>query len=72
MVTDGRVLVICEVKARTTASHGTGFDAVGEAKQRQIRKLTVELLRELRWSGAFRFDVASVVAGRIDLIEDAF
>jgi putative endonuclease len=69
----GRTLVVCEVKTRTSAAFGTPAEAVTAAKQAKLRLLA------RRWlaTGGFRpreirFDVASVLAGELDLIQDAF
>lgn len=72
LVSDGRVLVVCEVKTRTSDRFGSGFEAVTLAKQDRIRMLTGRYLAEHRWPGPVRFDVASVVSGRIDVLLDAF
>jgi putative endonuclease len=36
---DGDVLVVCEVKTRTSTDHGTPHEAVGEAKLDRLRRL---------------------------------
>ena len=69
---DERVLVFCEVKTRSSDRFGTGFEAVTVDKQRRIRHLAAAFLRTSAWRGPIRFDVASVVAGRIDVLENAF
>ena len=72
VVTDGRVLVVCEVKTRTSVAYGSGLEAVTADKQRQVRTLGSAFLRARQWRGAVRFDVASVVGGRIEVVQDAF
>jgi putative endonuclease len=75
----GELLVFCEVKTRSGAALGAGFDAVTARKQRKLRKLAEIFLANtgLR-PGAVRFDVASVTRsgpGRspnVELFEDAF
>lgn len=68
-----RHLVICEVKTRSSARFGTGAEAVDHRKQRQLRSLCRRWIAE---TGArprtIRFDVATVVAGQLDIIENAF
>lgn len=70
----GSQLVFCEVKTRTTDAFGSGLDAVGWTKQQRLRKLAFAWLdahpaEEYR---AIRFDVASIVAGVIEVVEAAF
>jgi putative endonuclease len=69
----GTTLVICEVKARTRASHGHPLEAVTPAKQRRLRGLTLEYLQGQagRWA-ELRFDVASILDGKLEVIESAF
>lgn len=68
-----RVLVICEVKARSSAHYGVPAAAVDWRKQRRLRQLAAAFLRahDLR-PGSIRFDVAAVHPGKIDIIESAF
>ena len=69
----GRELVICEVKARTSDRFGTGADAVTPVKQERLRKLAIEFLREAHLPGLIiRFDVVSITAGEMTVIESAF
>ncbi|MFT5530237.1 MAG: putative endonuclease [Candidatus Poriferisodalaceae bacterium] len=74
VLTRGRVLVICEVKTRTSTRFGDGFAAVTRTKQVRIRHLATLFLRE--WQGArpaqIRFDVASVTPTSVEVIEEAF
>ena len=71
-----RELVFCEVKTRSGDRYGRPFEAVGRAKQLRIRRLAAEWLRSRRPVGGaaydVRFDVASVVAGRVEIVEGAF
>lgn len=70
----GAVLVFCEVKTRTTDRFGSPVEAVTRAKQLRLRRLAAKWLaadssvrpREIR------FDVASVLAGRLEVYEAAF
>ena len=71
----GRCLVICEVKTRTSAAFGHPAEAVTPAKQQRLRVLATRWLAtteaELR-PAQIRFDVAAVLAGRLEVIEAAF
>ena len=59
----GRMLVFCEVKARTSAHWGVPAEAVGPIKQNRIRRTAAEwLARHPRPKGELRFDVVSVAA----------
>lgn len=71
---DVPIVVFCEVKSRARATFGNGFDAVGLAKQRQVRRMAVAWLAQhpVPHNRAVRFDVASVVAGQVEVIENAF
>jgi putative endonuclease len=77
IVRRGRTVVFCEVKTRTTDRFGTGAEAVLPAKQRRIRQLARRWLSELTPASGrslvdVRFDVVSVTAGQVDVIEEAF
>jgi putative endonuclease len=39
VLTDGRVLIVCEVKTRTSDNYGTPAEAVDDAKASRIRRL---------------------------------
>ncbi len=74
---EGRTVVFCEVKARTSDRFGSGAEAVRTAKQRRIRRLAARWLSELtpasgRARVEVRFDVVSIMAGDVEVIEDAF
>lgn len=71
------VLVVCEVKARTTAAFGPGWEAVTAAKRRTIRRVTEAFLATGNpYPRSVRFDVASVRllprGAEIHVFEDAF
>lgn len=64
---EGRELVVCEVKTRTSESFGAPFEAVTWSKQRRLRRLAGlwrddhdELVRGL----ALRIDVISILRPR--------
>ena len=67
------VLAVCEVKARSSVAFGTPLEAVTPTKQARIRRLAAAYLAE---SGVrartVRFDVAAVLDGRLEVVEDAF
>ena len=69
----GGVLAVCEVKARTSVAFGTPLEAVTPAKQARIRRLAAAYLAAsgVRASQV-RFDVAAVLDGRLEVVEDAF
>ncbi len=43
---DGRVLVVCEVKTRTSNAYGSPLEAVGERKAARLRRLAARWLAE--------------------------
>jgi putative endonuclease len=75
------VLVICEVKTRTSTAYGTPEEAVTATKRLRLRRLAARWLAASRTRGAgmrtVRFDVAGVMADgsgrlRVEVIHDAF
>lgn len=83
----GGAVVFVEVKARSSGRYGSGFDAVGWAKQRRLRRLASVWLAERRQArgraggpsgpGSFgaevRFDVVDVDArGHVRVREACF
>ncbi len=77
IVRQGKTVVFCEVKARSSDRFGSGAESVLAAKQRRIRRLAARWLSELTPASArprveVRFDVVSVTAGRVEVIENAF
>ncbi len=73
----GRTVVFCEVKARSSGDFGSGAEAVVPAKQRRIRRLAARWLAELTPASGralvdLRFDVVSITGSELDVIEDAF
>ena len=69
----GRTFVFCEVKTRTSDAFGAPVEAVNRDKQVRLRHLAARWLEDapLRPTD-IRFDVASVLAGRIEVLEGAF
>ncbi len=75
VVRKGRTLVFCEVKTRTSAAFGAPVEAVTPRKQARLRRLAGRWLESAGRPGSIsdlRFDVASVLAGEIEVIEGAF
>lgn len=70
------MVVVCEVKARSTDAFGAPVEAISAAKRRRLRSLTGEFLAAHPHPGhSVRIDVASVrpggVAPQIDVVEGA-
>jgi putative endonuclease len=71
----GRLVVFCEVKARTTPAYGSGTEAVTAVKRARLRRLAAAWLAANRPAGArgVRFDVVAVHRGvEVAVVEDAF
>ncbi len=61
------------MKTRTTAAFGTPAEAVTAAKQAKLRLLARRWLSTAGFRPReIRFDVAAVLAGELELIQDAF
>lgn len=69
--TDGLV-VFCEVKTRSSVRWGLPAEAVHRTKQQRIRRLAAAWLEQNTGHHRVRFDVASVISGRVTVIEAAF
>jgi putative endonuclease len=74
VVARGDVVVFCEVKSRSSEAFGQPFEAVTPVKQVRLRRLAARwLAADGRSWPIVRFDVASVVRGRVvGVIESAF
>jgi putative endonuclease len=74
IVRQGRMFVFCEVKARTTDAFGVPAEAVTRTKQARIRRLAARWLAEAAPVRAreIRFDVVSILAGDVEILEGAF
>jgi putative endonuclease len=73
IATKGGVLAVCEVKARSSVAFGTPLEAVTPVKQARIRRLTAAYLAASPVRArTVRFDVAAVLDGRLEVVEDAF
>jgi putative endonuclease len=70
----GRLIVFCEVKAKSSRELGDPAEMVNEEKQRRIRLAAEAWLasqRDVEGCDA-RFDVATERAGRLTVLADAF
>lgn len=65
-------VVFCEVKTRSSDRFGSAVEAVGPRKQQLLRRAALSWLEQHPSGGRMRFDVASVVAGRVTVITSAF
>ncbi len=65
-------IVFCEVKTRSSDRFGSAVEAVGPRKQQLLRRTALSWLEQHPSGGRLRFDVASVVAGRVAIITSAF
>ena len=77
MVRRASTVVFCEVKTRSGTAFGIPAEAVTRAKQARIRRLGARWLSENRarlggGSWNLRFDVASVLHSKVDVLEAAF
>ena len=73
VVRRGRELVFVEVKARRSDRFGIPAEAVTSAKRRRLRRLAARYLEATQArAGSLRFDVVSILAGRLEVIEAAF
>lgn len=77
IATNGRTLVFCEVKTRSTDFFGDPSEAVTPVKQARLRRLAAAWLSQNPARGKeLRFDVVSVVVDRgrtrVTRLEDAF
>ena len=73
----GRLLVVCEVKTRSSDAFGSAFDAITLTKQKQLRLLTGLYMQAMRKSASplptsnVRIDIASVTPKGISVLEAA-
>lgn len=73
----GDILVFCEVKTRGEHTVCLPREAVDERKQRRITAAALEYVKQIRYTGPMRFDVAEVFVSpqgtmRVQLLENAF
>ena len=68
-----RTFVFCEVKTRSSDAFGAPVEAVTRHKQVRLRHLAARWLEHAPVRPTeIRFDVASVLAGEIEVLEGAF
>jgi putative endonuclease len=73
VVRAGRAFVFCEVKTRTSDRFGAPVEAVNRVKQDRLRRLAARWIDEAPVRPReIRFDVASVMGDRIEVLEGAF
>ena len=74
IVAQGRLVVFCEVKSRSSERFGTPAESVTRDKQMRIRRLAARWLADAAPARprAIRFDVASVLGGAVEVLEGAF
>jgi putative endonuclease len=73
VVRRGRELVFVEVKTRRTDRFGIPAEAVTRDKQRRLRALAGRYLADTHErAGSLRFDVVSILAGHLEVIQAAF
>ena len=70
----GRAFVFCEVKTRSSTMFGAPVEAVTRTKQVRLRHLAARWLADHAGVRAseIRFDVASVLGGRVEIVQGAF
>lgn len=73
LLRNGRTLVVCEVKTRTTLAYGSPAEAVTAAKRLRLRRLAARWLasHEVR-ATVVRFDVAAVLGDVVEVIAGAW
>jgi putative endonuclease len=67
------LVVVCEVKTRSSTVFGAPVEAVTPAKQARVRRAAARWLEQgSHHAKIVRFDVASVLGGAVEIIEGAF
>jgi len=68
-----KTIVVVEVRARASNYFGSAFESVTQAKQTKLRIAIKKFLDSHKFSySAVRFDVASVMGVKIEIVRDAF
>lgn len=69
----GRLIVVCEVKARATDAWGSPWEAMTPLKQQRVRRAGAAFVRGLGERGVtVRYDVAAVTGTQLEFLHDAF
>lgn len=69
----GSTVVFCEVKTRSSLAFGSPLEAVTPVKQQRIRRLAAAWLHESAGHASdIRFDVAAVLDGTVEVVQNAF
>ena len=69
----GKLVVVCEVKARAGNSWGSPWEAMTPLKQQRVRRAGAAFMRQMGERGLrVRYDVAAVTGTRLEIMEDAF
>jgi len=69
----GRKFVFCEVKTRSSTAFGAPAEAVTRAKQTRLRHLAAKFIDDTGVRPVeIRFDVVSVLAGQLEVLQGAF
>jgi putative endonuclease len=69
----GKLIAVCEVKARATNNFGSPLEAMTELKQQRVRRAGFAFVRTLDESGfQIRFDVAAVLGTKLEMHENIF
>ncbi|MCP4434251.1 MAG: YraN family protein [Actinomycetia bacterium] len=74
---EGREVVFCEVKTRSSGRYGSPFEAVDARRRSRLRAAGMEFLRsgEPRPAAGrvgVRFDIAAVIGSKVEVITAAF
>ncbi|MFM8778366.1 MAG: YraN family protein, partial [Acidimicrobiaceae bacterium] len=68
-----KIIVVVEVRARASNYFGSALESITPAKQKKLRSAAKKFLASQSTSnGAVRFDVASVMGVKIEIVRDAF
>ena len=68
-----KIIVVVEVRARSSNYFGSALESITPAKQKKLRLATKKfLVSQPNVYGAVRFDVASVMGAKIEIVRDAF